>query len=79
MKIIPFENTWPYEKVMGDIYIHTCPYCGSDNVLTSMKKRDLENALDGVKTLLIMPCCKGRMTIIEADEDYFWTNQALRK
>ncbi len=79
MKIIPFENTWPYDKVMGDIYFHTCPYCGKDNVLTHMKPRELEHALEGFKTILIMPCCHSKMTILEADSDYFWTNEKLRK
>ncbi len=24
MKLIPFENTWPYDKMMEDIYLHEC-------------------------------------------------------
>ncbi|WP_179295609.1 hypothetical protein [Bacillus sp. FJAT-45350] len=79
MAILPFNHSWPYEKMMGDIYFRHCPYCEEENVLTGMKKRDFENAKDGVKTLLIMPCCHGRLTIIEADEDYFWTQEELRK
>ncbi|WP_246589128.1 hypothetical protein [Desertibacillus haloalkaliphilus] len=77
--MIPFENAWPYERMYDDIYIQECPYCGSENVLTNMKQEMLERAKEGIKTLLIMPCCNGRMTILEADDDYFWTNESLRK
>lgn len=77
--MIPFENTWTYERSGKDIYIHKCPYCNSDNVLTNMKKADLEQAKESIKTYLIMPCCLEKMTIIEADDDYFWTTEKLRK
>ncbi|QOY38568.2 hypothetical protein AWH56_010995 [Anaerobacillus isosaccharinicus] len=77
--MIPFQNTWPYERSGKDIYIHECPYCHEENVLTNMKKYDLERAMEHIKTYLIMPCCLEKMTILEADEDYFWTNERLRK
>ncbi|RXJ01833.1 hypothetical protein DS745_10180 [Anaerobacillus alkaliphilus] len=77
--MIPFQNTWPYEISGKDIYIHNCPYCGKENVLTTMKKGDIERAREGIKTYLIMPCCLEKMTILEADEDYFWTDERLRK
>ncbi|WP_100405304.1 hypothetical protein [Bacillus solitudinis] len=79
MGIIPFENTWPYERQYNDIYFHSCPYCESDYVLTHMKLRDLKRAKEGIKTLLIMPCCNSKMTIMEADDDYFWSTERLRK
>ncbi|WP_096436687.1 hypothetical protein [Alteribacter populi] len=79
MKPIPFDHTWPYEKLMGDIYVSTCPYCGEENVLTNMKLRDLERAKEQVKQRLNMPCCLKTMVILEADEDYFWTTEPLRK
>ncbi len=78
MAVIPFGHSWPYEKMMGDIYFHVCPYCKAENVLTGMKKREFENAKEGIKTILIVPCCNGRMTILQADDDYFWTNEQLR-
>ncbi|MDQ0257646.1 hypothetical protein J2S74_005108 [Evansella vedderi] len=78
MKPIPFDHTWPYEKQMGEIYIAECPYCKSRNVLTHMKEELLEKAKDKVKQRLNMPCCLRTMTILEADEDYFWTNEKLR-
>ncbi len=77
--MIPFENTWPYERSGKDIYLHSCPYCGTESVLTSLGNDDLNRAKEGIKTYLIMPCCLEKMTIIEADEDYFWTTERLRK
>ncbi|MED1563446.1 hypothetical protein AJ85_18470 [Alkalihalobacillus alcalophilus ATCC 27647 = CGMCC 1.3604] len=79
MDVIPFVNTWPYEKQMKDIYFHTCPFCEEEHVLTNLKARDLERAKESIKTILIMPCCHEKMTILEADDDYFWTDQRLRK
>ncbi|MBP3949894.1 hypothetical protein [Bacillus suaedae] len=77
--MIPFINTWPYERLFDDIYIQTCPFCGADNVLTNMKKSEFKRAQESIKTILIMPCCNARMTILEADQDYFWTDKPLRK
>ncbi|TMW72494.1 hypothetical protein [Alteribacter natronophilus] len=79
MKMIPFENTWPYELQMGDIYVSECPYCGEENVLTNMKTRDLKRAKEHVKFRLHMPCCNKTMVILEADDDYFWTDEPLRQ
>ncbi|MDV2684127.1 hypothetical protein RYX56_07070 [Alkalihalophilus lindianensis] len=79
MDVIPFQNTLPYERQYEDIYISTCPFCDSEQVLTNMKARDYKQAKDGVKTHLIMPCCHSKITILEADEDYFWADEKLRK
>ncbi|GAK08557.1 MULTISPECIES: hypothetical protein [Geomicrobium] len=79
MKLLPFENTWPYEKVGEDVYLHECPDCGDSNVLTFLKTEQLQDAFDNVKTQLIMPCCNYRITILQADEDYFWTSERQRK
>ncbi|SDH62682.1 hypothetical protein SAMN05192534_10874 [Alteribacillus persepolensis] len=79
MELIPFENTWPYEKLGNDIYIEKCPYCSEDHVLTDLKVDDVEEMKDEVKKLLVMPCCHANMTIIQADDDYFWTTEPLRK
>lgn len=72
------RNTWPYDRMMKDIYFHECPYCSKGNVLTNMKEQDLEHAKEGFRTYLIMPCCHSKMTILKADEDYLWTNEQLR-
>lgn len=79
MDVIPFVNTWPYERQFDDIYLQSCPCCGTENVLTNMKKSDFKRAQEGIKTILILPCCHGKLTILEADQDYFWTNKPLRK
>ncbi|MGY4689081.1 hypothetical protein [Salibacterium sp. K-3] len=79
MKPIPFDHSWPYEKMGEDIYIEECPYCHSSNVLTYMKEKHLQQAKESVKTRLVMPCCHGRMMIVEADDDYFWTTEKLRR
>ncbi|WP_078429995.1 hypothetical protein [Alkalihalobacterium alkalinitrilicum] len=79
MDVIPFENTWPYEKIMNDIYLSECPYCEAENVLIHLKARDLQRAKESIKTIVVMPCCNHKMTILEADDDYFWTDEKLRK
>ncbi|MDQ0298410.1 hypothetical protein J2S78_000818 [Salibacterium salarium] len=78
MKLIPFENTWPYEKMGEDIYIEECPYCKETNVLTYMKEEHLQQAKDGIKTRVVMPCCHATMIVADADDDYFWTTERLR-
>ncbi|MBM0066250.1 hypothetical protein [Alkalicoccobacillus gibsonii] len=79
MPVIPFSHSWPYEKQYQDIYLHECPFCGEDQVLTHMKMKELEEAKEGIKKQLNLPCCHGRLVILEADEDYLWTNQVLRE
>ncbi|MCM3714063.1 hypothetical protein [Halalkalibacter oceani] len=79
MDVIPFSHTWPYERQFDDIYFQSCPFCGQENVLLNMKKSELNQALEGIKTSVNLPCCRGRLTILEADQDYFWTNKPLRK
>ncbi|GAE30312.1 hypothetical protein [Halalkalibacter hemicellulosilyticus] len=79
MEMIPFTHTWPYEMMMGDIYFQSCPFCHEEQVRTNMKKAEFQRAHEGIKTRLIMPCCHGVMTILEADDDYFWTDKPLRK
>ncbi|MFC4737098.1 hypothetical protein ACFO4L_10915 [Bacillus daqingensis] len=79
MKVIPFDHTWPYEIQMGDVYVDECPYCGASSVLTHMKQSTLKRAREGVKTRLNLPCCRSTMVILEADDDYFWADEPLRK
>ncbi|WP_096190038.1 hypothetical protein [Evansella halocellulosilytica] len=79
MKPIPFDHTWPYDLQMGEVYLSQCPYCGESNVLTHMSKESLLLAKDKVKQRLNLPCCLKTMTILEADDDYFWTNEKLRR
>ncbi|MGG1574191.1 hypothetical protein [Fictibacillus sp. NRS-1165] len=76
--MLTFENSWPYDKMMDDIYINECPFCGKSNVLTTFSEEKLNSAKEGIKQLLVMPCCHSKLTILNADDDYFWTEEKLR-
>ncbi|MDT8979505.1 MULTISPECIES: hypothetical protein [Paenibacillus] len=76
--MIPFENTLPYDQLMGDLYISTCPFCKKDNVLLPIKPNELPDIHDGKKRLLVFPCCRNRLVIIDADNDYLLANRAIR-
>jgi hypothetical protein len=47
--MIPFENTWPYENMMGDLYVAECPFCDAENVLLLLKPSELPLIRDGKK------------------------------
>ncbi|MCS7463526.1 hypothetical protein N0M98_25800 [Paenibacillus doosanensis] len=76
--MIPFENTWPYEQIQEDIYVQECPFCSKSNVLLPFKRKDLSEISQGVKRLLVFPCCHNKVTVVEADRDYLLANQPLR-
>jgi hypothetical protein len=76
--MIPFQHTWPYEIIQQDIYFNECPLCGESNVMLPFKKKDLPDITRGVKRLLVLPCCRNRLTIVDADRDYLLANQPLR-
>ena len=76
--MIPFSHTWPYDVISGDIYVHSCPFCGTDNVLLPMKPKELVSVREGKKKLLVFPCCHNRVTVIDSDADYLLTDQPLR-
>jgi hypothetical protein len=77
--VIPFANTWPYETIRNDIYVQECPFCGSPNVLLPIKTKDLNGIREGKKKLLVFPCCHHKVTVVDADRDYFLTDQPLRR
>lgn len=77
--MIPLENTWPYEIMMGDIYVSECPFCDAENVLIPLKPSELPIIRDGKKRLLVFPCCHSKITIIDADQDYLLTDGPLAK
>lgn len=77
--MIPFEHTWPYEKMGEDLYFSTCPFCEAENVLLPFKKQHLEEIQSGTKMLLVVPCCHSSLKIIDADDDYLLSNKRLRK
>ena len=74
-----FEHTWTYEKILDDIYIDRCPFCEKENVLLSLKIKDLEKIRAGVKKRTVLPCCHGIFTIVQVDDDYFYLEQKVRK
>lgn len=63
---------------MGDYYFHTCPFCGADNVLIPLKKDGAARAREGVKTLVVMPCCHEKFIIVDMDDDYLWADRSIR-
>ncbi|MFC7394296.1 hypothetical protein [Scopulibacillus cellulosilyticus] len=73
-----FHHTWPYENVMGEIYLNECPFCHKSSVLIHMKKDDFEKALDEVKTHVVLPCCHEKLVILKMDDDYIWSDRPLR-
>lgn len=77
--MIPFKNAWPYEKVMGDMYVSSCPFCDAENVLLPLKPSELPLIQDGKKRLMVFPCCRNKATIIDADDDYLLMNSQLGK
>ncbi|MFF2889035.1 hypothetical protein [Paenibacillus sp. NPDC057967] len=76
--MIPFQNAWPYERIMGDLYVSNCPFCDMDNVLLPLKPSELPDIQDGKKRLMVFPCCRNKVTIIDADQDYLLTDGPLR-
>jgi|GEM_PF-202328 hypothetical protein len=74
----PFQNTWPYETVMGDIYVSRCPFCDAENVLLPLKPSELQVIAEGKKKRLVFPCCRNVLTIIDTDRDYLLSDIALR-
>ncbi|OAB46292.1 hypothetical protein [Paenibacillus glacialis] len=76
--MIPFQNTWPYDIIMGDIYVHHCPYCAQANVLIPMKPHEIVSIHEGKKKLLVFPCCHNKITIVDTDPDYLLCDQPVR-
>lgn len=74
----PFQNTWPYERIMGDLYVSECPFCSSENVLLPMKPSVLSDIRDGKKKRLVFPCCHHVATLVDADNDYVLADIPLR-
>jgi hypothetical protein len=71
--------SWPYEQMMQDVYFQECPFCGASSILLPFKKEAFEEAKDGVKTHIVMPCCNERLDIVKIDDDYIWSDSPLRK
>ncbi|WP_025688407.1 hypothetical protein [Paenibacillus zanthoxyli] len=76
--MIPFSHTWPYELILGDLYVQSCPFCGAENVLLPMKLRELQSVREGKKKLLVFPCCSERPVVVDSDGDYLLFDRAVR-
>ncbi|GGG76341.1 hypothetical protein [Paenibacillus radicis (ex Gao et al. 2016)] len=76
--MIPFERSWPYDIVMNDVYVPSCPFCGADNVLIPLRVKEIADIQHGKKKLLVFPCCHNKATIVDMDNDYLLADQALR-
>lgn len=77
--MFPFANAWPYETIMGDIYVSSCPFCDAENVLLPVRPSELPHIRQGKKRLMVFPCCHNKITIIDADQDYLLTDGSLSK
>jgi hypothetical protein len=77
--VIPFEKAWPYDIVMKDVYVPACPFCRQENVLLPLRPRELGDIRSGKKRLLVFPCCRNKVTVVDADQDYLLTDTTLRR
>ncbi|MBP2002044.1 hypothetical protein J2Z69_003101 [Paenibacillus shirakamiensis] len=75
--MIPFERTLPYDIMMGDVYVPSCPFCNAENVLIPMKIHEIQSVKEGKKKLLVFPCCHSRLTLLDSDGDYLLTDQTI--
>ncbi|CAG5076720.1 Putative uncharacterized protein [Thermobacillus xylanilyticus] len=76
--MIPFERTWPYDRIMGDLYVQECPFCKTGNVILPIRPEELDDIRTGRRRLLVFPCCRNKVTVIDADPDYLLTDTVLR-
>ncbi|MCD1259855.1 hypothetical protein B5M42_013530 [Paenibacillus athensensis] len=76
--MIPFANTWPYEIIMKDVYVHECPFCSRPNVLLPLKPAELQQIHEGRKKLLVFPCCFNKVTLLDTDRDYLLADRPIR-
>jgi len=77
--MIPFRNSWPYDKIGNDVYVQECPFCRSNNVLLPIKAGDVASLYGGARKLtLVFPCCYNKLRLVDADGDYLLANRPLR-
>ncbi|MNI99129.1 hypothetical protein D3C73_1581330 [compost metagenome] len=55
-----------------------CPFCDKENVILPMKPKELQTVREGKKKLLVFPCCKTSLTVIDTDTDYLLFDRAVR-
>jgi hypothetical protein len=76
--LLDFHHTWPYERVANDIYFEECPFCHESPVLIPIKKKAVDNAFEGIRTHIVMPCCHEKIVVASMDQDYVWATRVLR-
>lgn len=76
--MIPFSHTWPYDVYGNDVVVSECPYCQASNVILPMRKKELKDIREGKKKLLVFPCCKGSLYVVDTDADYLLADRRLR-
>ncbi|SDE01713.1 hypothetical protein SAMN02799630_04404 [Paenibacillus sp. UNCCL117] len=76
--MIPFEHTWPYDRHGQDVFIPGCPFCSREHILLPLTPKELDELKEGIKKLLVLPCCRNRLTLVNADSDYLLANRPLR-
>ncbi|MEK4512655.1 hypothetical protein [Paenibacillus sp. FSL K6-2524] len=77
--MIPFNKSLPYDIILGDVFAQKCPFCGIDNVLLPMKPSEVKSVQEGKKKLLVFPCCRNKLIILDSDNDYLLTNTIIRR
>ncbi|MFT8319122.1 MAG: hypothetical protein ABF651_12735 [Sporolactobacillus sp.] len=76
--MLDFHHSWPYERIINDIYFEECPFCHASAVLLPLKKEAVERAFEAIKTAVVLPCCHERLIIEDMDKDYIWASVRLR-
>jgi len=76
--LIPFSHTCPYDTFGQDVYASECPFCRATNVLLPLKQSRLADIRSGKKTLLVFPCCRSSVYIVDCDRDYLLADRPLR-
>lgn len=76
--MIPFEQTWPYERIGKDFYVQECPFCKAEQVMLNLKQREVSDIQTGLKKLVVFPCCYSKIKVIDMDDDYMLAEEKLR-
>jgi len=76
--MIPFSHTCPYDIYGQDVYVSECPFCGAANVLLPLRKNHLRDIREGRKKLMVFPCCRNSVYIVDNDRDYLLADRPLR-
>ncbi|MBB6670894.1 hypothetical protein [Cohnella nanjingensis] len=77
--MIPFRNSLPYDIQMNEVYASACPFCKMSHVRLPLKPAEIKDLRGGfMKRAVVFPCCRTRLQLIDADDDYLLADRALR-